>query len=192
MSHLRQQLDSPIPRMFASAFVGLWLGGILLIALAIPVSFRSVGEAMSTPTPALAKAIKAVGPASAQQVLHEQISESNRGIFRVWGYIQIAFGAGLFLFLLFGTRIGRTGLAVGMIMLLLALAMGMILVPRIEAISRAVEMYGPAGGDMEQFRWLHQGFTAFEFVVAGLGAVLFGLLARSGRDGSRHWRFNGG
>lgn len=193
MSQLRLQKDSPLARMVASALLGIWVGGILIIAIAIPLSFQSVPEAMASPSPAMTKTLKSLGAGTTYLVLREQISESNRNLFRAWGLLQIGLALALFLFLLFGTRIGVTGLGFGLVMLLLALTMGLVLVPQLEAISRLQETnVAPGAAAADQFRWLHRGFTAFEAVVVALGAILFGLLARSGRDGSRRWRFSSG
>jgi len=181
-------------RRLLSFVIGIWFGCILLVAFGVPSSFRSVDTALSNPPPAVQTALKALGEGTVRVVLRYQISEANRFLFLLWGWMQFALGVIVFGMLLFFTKSGRVALGIGGAMFLAAVMMNFVLVPRLNEISHQMDYSETARQEASSgFQLLHQGFTAFEGVIVVLGSVLLGLLlagrAVSGNDpahSSRH------
>lgn len=164
---------------------GAWLGAILMVALAAPAAFRSVDEVMSSPPPATAKMIKDLGPTAVREVLHYQVGEANRLMFETWGIVQMVLAGLIFLLLLFFSTVGRPALGLSLGMLLLALLMQFVMIPRIVESGRDMRasLSARPAAVMERFRMLHLGFTTFEMAVVLLGAILLILLLRNRRVG---------
>jgi hypothetical protein len=172
-------------RLAITVLIGVWFGGILIVALAVPRSFATVDQVMADPAPEAGKAIRDIGPIRARLLLRYQVSEANRAMFSLWGWAQVALALAVFGITLFGTKAQRLAVALAGAMLLIALVTNFLLVPRLEQISRASD-FAPAlsaGPQSDRFMVLHRGFTAFEAVVGILGAVLLGMLFR--QAGSR-------
>jgi hypothetical protein len=156
--------------------LGIWLGGILMVTLGFPQSFRAIDSVMTGPPPEAAKIIQTIGPATTRLLLRYQISEANRLILSLWGWTQLALAASVFLLVLFGTSASRWVVGVALGMLILSLLMNVVMVPRLGEISRDLE-FTPGSStqkDSDRFRLLHRGFSAFEGAIVLLGA---GLLA---------------
>jgi hypothetical protein len=168
-------------RRLAAILVSLWFGGILVVALAAPAAFRSVDAVMTAPPEVVAKTMQQIGPASMREILHYQVSEANRQLFDLWGWVQLTLGAVIFLMLLFLSTSGRATLGVSLAMLLLAALMHFLLIPRISEIGREMRaaMKAAPADALRRFQFLHLGFTAFELGVVVLGTVLLVLLLRS-------------
>lgn len=165
-------------RRFVAVLVSIWFGGILLVALAAPASFRTVDPALAAPPPAVAKVIKAVGPAATRDALRYQVSEVNRAMFETWGWVQLGLGAAVFLLLLFMSTVGRTALVISLAMMALAVVMRFVLIPRISDVTREVQsVSGPVTTDKLQL--LHGGYSVFQLSVVVLGSILLVLLLRS-------------
>jgi hypothetical protein len=172
-------------RLALSVLIGVWFGGILVVALAVPRSFATVDQVMADPAPEAVKAIRDIGPIRARLLLRYQVSEANRAMLSLWGWAQLALALAVFGITLFGTKAQRLAVALAGAMLLIALVTNFLLVPRLEQISRGSD-FAPAlsaGPQSDRFMVLHRGFTAFEAVVGILGAVLLGMLFR--QAGSR-------
>lgn len=176
---------SSLLRRAASILIGIWFGGILMVALSAPAAFRSVDTHLAAPTEATAKALKALGPTTVREILHYQVGEANRLMFESWGWVQSALGAAIFVMLLFGTTVGRPALGIALGQFLMALLMQFIMIPRITEIGRQMRS-GSTGQPQDlvaRFRAMHLGFTAFELAVVLLGSALLVLLLR--RAGGR-------
>jgi hypothetical protein len=180
-------------RRFVAVLIGMWLGGILLVALAAPAAFRSVDSVMSMPPETVKKAMEKLGPTTLREILHYQVGEANRLLFEAWGTVQLVFGGLVFALLLFFTSTGRAALALAFSMFLLSGMMDLYLIPRITAIGREMRAYARLAPTeaLGRFQILHAGFTVFELVVALLGLVLVVILLRT-RGGTAARKQSGG
>jgi len=179
---------SSLLRRAAAILIGIWFGGILLVALAAPASFRSVDSAFAAPPEVLSSAVKTLGPSTTRELLMYQVSEANRLLFETWGWVQSGLAVTVFIILLFGTTVGRPALAATVVQLLLALLMQFFMIPRISEIGR--QMRARAGVTpqemLDKFKILHLGFTAFELAVVITGSVLLVYLLRRPSGSRRH------
>ena len=173
--------SSWLVRRLAATLIGIWFGGILLVALAAPASFRSVDAVLASPPPAVEKAVEQMGPRTVHDILYYQVSEANRQIFESWGWVQLALGGVIFLMLLFLSTVGKTQIGISLCMFLLSLLMQFVLIPRISELGRLMRRGAQMqpGQLEERFRLLHLGFTTFELTVVVLGTILLLLLLRS-------------
>jgi len=153
-----------------------------MVALAAPAAFRSVDEVLTAPPPTTAKLIKELGPTAVREVLQYQVGESNRLMFETWGIVQLSLGTLIFLLLLFFSSVGRPALGLSLGMLLMALLMQFIMIPRIVDTGREMRasMAARPAAVLGKFRMLHLGFTAFELAVVLLGTILLVLLLQAG------------
>lgn len=173
-------------RRFAAVLIGIWLGGILLVALNAPAAFRSVDSVLASPPDSIAKAVKTLGPDLTREILQFQAGESNRMMFAIWGWTQLALAGAVVVLLLFLSNVGRTALGLSVGMLLLAALMKFLLITRI-ADSGTLTKTSAATAPTElaeRLRLMYYGFTAFELVVVALGTVLLVLLLGGRRSGS--------
>jgi hypothetical protein len=170
-------------RRVAAVLVSIWIGGIVMVALTAPASFGTVEPSLAAPAPAVAKVIKAVGPAAARDALRYQVAEVNRAMFDLWGWIQLGLGVAVFGLLLFASTVGRVSLAVALAMMALAAVMRLVLIPRIVELTREIQSAG-GPGTAGKLQLLHGGYSAFQFTVVVLGAALLVLLLR-GRGAQR-------
>lgn len=178
-----------LTRRFTAVVLSMWLGGILLVSLVAPASYRSVESTLASPPQDVVKAMKEIGPGPVRQIVQYQASEVSRVVLEWWGLVQLGMGATVFLLLLFGSTAGRPALALSLGMLLMGLLEELFLIPRISEIGQELQVANltRAADLATKMRALHLGFTAFGLVVVLLGAILLGLLLRSrpGFSGSR-------
>jgi hypothetical protein len=181
--------SSSLTRRIAAIVISIWFGGILLVALAAPAAFRSVDSVLAAPPDSVAKAVKTLGPSLTREILRYQVSESNRLLFDVWGWLQLGLAVGVLILLLFLSNVGRTTLGISLGMTLMAALMNFLLIPGISDLGRRMQASMHARPDelAERFRLMHYGFTAFELAVVALGTVLLVLLLR-GRSGDSRRR----
>ncbi len=165
-------------RRLVAVLVSIWFGGILLVALAAPASFRTVDPTLKSPPPAVEKVMKAVGPAAARDALRYQVSEVNRAMFNIWGWMQLGLGVVIFLLLLFMSTVGRLSLILALAMMLLSILMRFVLIPRISDITREIQTTGAAAA-ADKLQLLHGGYSVFQLSVMVLGSILLVLLLRS-------------
>jgi hypothetical protein len=159
--------------------LGLWFGGILLIALSAPAAFRAVDGVLAAPPPQVAHATQLLGTAEVRDLLRYQIAEANRSFFELWGTIQFALGIGVLLLLLFFSHAGKPAVGLAALMLVLAAVMKFLLIPRIAEITRRTNWNQTGSGQVaDQFQVLHGGFSAFQMTLVLLGSILLFLLFR--------------
>ncbi|HEY3439595.1 MAG TPA: hypothetical protein VGK29_02540 [Paludibaculum sp.] len=173
-------------RRVAAVLIGIWLGGILLVALAAPASFRSVDSVLASPPESIAKAVKALGPDLTREILQFQAGEANRSMFAIWGWAQLALAVTVVVLLLFLSNVGRTALGLAFGMMLLAALMKFLLISRIAAsgsLTRPSVQTAPTEL-AERLRLMYYGFTAFELVVVTLSTMLLVLLLGGRRSSS--------
>ncbi len=185
--------SSALVRRVTAVIIGIWFGGILLVALAAPATFRSVDSVLAAPPESVAKAVKTLGPGLTREILQFQIGEANRTLFAVWGWAQLGFGLTILILLLFMSNVGRPALGLSLAMMALAVLMNFVLIPGIADAGRGMRatlQTGPAGL-AGRFRTMHIGFTVFELSVVALGSVLLFLLLRSRRGSGLRRHRNG-
>lgn len=155
-------------------FMGLWFGGILLVALSAPAAFRSVDSVLASPPQQVSQIAHQLGGPVVRDLLRYQVAEANRAFFELWGTIQFGLGIAVFLLLLFFSHAGKPALGISVLMLILAGVLKFLLIPRISGITRTTNW---SGGDIaSQFQALHGGFSAFQMTLVLLGAILLFLL----------------
>ncbi len=177
--------SSSLTRRLAAIVISIWFGGILLVALAAPIAFRSVDKVLAAPPESVAKALKTLGPSLTREILRYQASESNRLLFDTWGWVQLGLAVAVVILLLFLSNVGRTSLGISLGMMLMAVLMNFLLIPRISEIGRQMQASMQTRPDdlVERFQLMHYGFTAFELAVVALGTILLVLLLRGRRGG---------
>jgi len=174
----RRRVSSRLVKRLVILLIGIWFGSILVVALAVPLSFNAVDSVMADPPKEAGRIMQLIGPVSARLFLVYQIAEANRAMFGVWGWVQLGLGLALFLLYVFAMPVHRLPVALVTVMLVLAATMNFTLVPRLETITRNLELTPSAttAPDVDHFLLLHRGFTAFEVGIVILGSVLLWLL----------------
>lgn len=168
-------------RRAVTFLLGLWCGGMLLMALLAPASFRTVDPVMRLAPPPVEAVIQETTPETAREALRYQVGEVNRTLFAIWGWMQTAAAVAVLLLLVFLSNANRATVAVAGLMALLAALMNFVLTPRIAALTRTPAL---ASGDAAgSFALLHTSFAVFQLAVVVLIGVLFFLLFRGGRAG---------
>jgi hypothetical protein len=172
-------------RRFTSFLIGLWLGSGLLMAWIAIDSFRSVDRMLASPSAAAELEIKKIGPA-ARALFRYQVAEQNGAWFEQWEWVQLIYGALLFMYLLFGTKLGKLPLAAVLVMLAIVAAQRFIVTPELSALRGMFDFAAPtmAKGARVKFLLLHSGYVSAESLKLVIGMVLAIGLARSGRAGS--------
>lgn len=180
-------------RRLTAILLGVWLGAILMVALAAPAAFSSVDTTLKFRTPLVTYAIRMLGEGSVHDLLRYQVGEVNRHIFETWGLVQVVLGAAVFFLLLFFSHVRRLGLCISLLMMLMSVAVNWVLIPRIVETGRTIQVTQAAQAQAaaDRFRALHTAFSTFEAAVAVLGIFLLILLLRR-RKGSRMSRSSGG
>lgn len=174
----------------AACIVGMWLGGLLVVGLAIPTGFRAVDTILKDPGPEAGKLIEKLGPADARILMRHAVATGNRQFFYLWGFTQVVLAGILLTYLVFGTSTGRVSLTLAGVMFLLAVWMMLWLIPEVDTLSRALEFdqsvaNGPTG---VTFRALHRMFGAAEGAMAVLALVLLVRFLRHTRIQLTHHR----
>ncbi|MCL4795829.1 MAG: hypothetical protein KJZ84_14815 [Bryobacteraceae bacterium] len=161
--------------------LGLWCGGMLLMALLAPASLRTVDSVIRLAPPAVATVIQATTPETTRGALRYQVGEVNRTLFAIWGRMQMGAALAVLLLLVFLSNANRATVGVAGLMTLLAALMNFVLTPRIATLTRTpAAVPGDAAGS---FAFLHTSFAVFQLAVLVLIGVLFFLLFRGRRTG---------
>jgi hypothetical protein len=174
-------------RRLAVFLLGIWFGGILLIGIAAPASFRSVDRVMAERQEIVGASVEKLGPVTTRDLLRYQIAEANRLLISIWGWVQFFLSASLLLLLVFLSNAKWLSLICSGLMAALAALSNFVLIPRIVEVGRS-NLKG--GGGAERFELMHSGFTTFQVTLLLLGLVLLLSLFRrrdtrsssSGRD----------
>lgn len=170
-------------RRVVTFLLGLWCGGMLLVALVAPASFTAADSVLKAPPPALETVIEKADAATAKAVLRYQVAEVNRKMFELWGWMQGLAALAVLVLLVFLSNAGRHAVGVAALMVLLAGIMNFVLIPGISNLTRAAASAGEKAAAAGSFALLHTGFAIFQIALLVLIAALFFLLFR-GRDRS--------
>ncbi len=176
-------------RRLAIFMLGIWFGGVLLVGIAAPASFRAVERVMAERQDVISVAIEKLGPVTTRDVLRFQIAEVNRLMFAIWGWVQFFISISLLLLLVFLSNAGRLSLIFSGLMTGVAALSNFVLIPRIVELGRT-NMKGV--GSAERFELMHAGFTTFQVTILVLGLMLlFSLFRRRDNRGSSSGRDSG-
>ena len=171
-------------RRFACLIVGIWLGGILLMALVATQSFRTVDRILLDPSPGAAPELKTMGHETARMLLRWEAGEQNRRMFELWETGQVAMAMSVLFVLLFGSTEGKYALTLSLLLLVLVLAQRFLLTPLMTSLGRLVDFVPPNTRSPERikFQVLHMGYAGLEIFKSLLCLLLAGkLLVRTRR-----------
>jgi hypothetical protein len=91
-------------RRIACFFVGLWLGGTVLLTWVASDNLRAIERMIVRPTAAAAPEVTALGPERARTLLTSQATLENHRNLQLWETVQLILGVGFLLFLVLGTH----------------------------------------------------------------------------------------
>lgn len=167
-------------RRLAVFLLGIWFGGILMLGVAAPSSFRAVDRVMAGRQEIVEIAVQKLGPVTTRDLLRFQIAETNRMMFSIWGWVQASLAVSLLLLLVFLSNAGRLSILCSALMAALAALSNFVLIPRIVELGRS-NVKG--AGSAERFELMHSGFSAFQAAILVIGLVLlFSLFRRRDRS----------
>jgi hypothetical protein len=172
-------------RRLTSFLIGLWLGaGLLMTWIAID-SFRSVDRLLDSPNVQAGVEIKKIQPA-ARALFRYQVARQNREWFDQWEWAQLVYGAVLFLYLLFGTKMGKVPLGSVLAMWAIVVVQHFMVTPQLtilgDTLDFAAANVSRAAG--VKFWLLHSGYAGAETLKLTIGLIMALGLARSNRSGS--------
>jgi len=181
-SYASERISSTVSRRsrrLAVFLLGVWFGGIIIMGVAAPASFRTVERVMAERQEIIGTAVDKLGPVTTRDVLRFQIAEANRLMFSIWGWAQSALAVSLLLLLVFLSNAGRVSISCAALMTALAALSNFVLIPRIVELGRS-NLKG--AGSAERFELMHAGFSAFQAAILAIGLVLlFSLFRRRDR-----------
>jgi hypothetical protein len=170
-------------RRFLCVLLGLWFGASLWMAFVAIFNFRAVNEILANPQPEMGFYLKVMGPERLRLLLRHEASEVNRALFENWGLVQIGISLVTFGMLLFGTREGKTPLALGLLMVLLSAGMHLFVTPSIVGFGRSLDFVS-VDKEPEARRRLksfHDAYSALEVTKMLAGVALTTMLVRDVR-----------
>jgi hypothetical protein len=171
-------------RRIVALWIGLWMGGGLLMAWYGAYSFASVSGVMNGTNPIFAVQTRPLGRAGTRTVLRYEIAEQNRYLFENWEYIQLVLGVLFFSYLLFGTLEGKVSLVLSLTLLVLTGIERFGISPVLGSIGKSLD-YLPAdvaAGERARFWLMHSAYVGCEAMKLGVGLVLLALVLRRRRS----------
>lgn len=161
-------------RRLACFFIGVWLGGCVLMAWLTTDSFRSVDRMLLAPAPAAAAQLQGMGADAARKLFRYQVSEQNRAAFRTWEIAQLFFGAAFFLYLLFGTKEGKLPMILVLLMLAIVVMQRMLFTPALIVLGRHLDFASAlaAARQRQEFWIVHNAYSIAEVIKWGVGVGL--------------------
>jgi hypothetical protein len=172
-------------RRIACLLLGFWLGACVLMAWITTDSFRAVDRLLVEPNPVASPLIHGLG-SKARMLFRYQVSEQNRAAFATWEMVQLAFGAGLFLFLLFGSRERKLPMILVLVMLAVVAVQRLLFTPTLVNLGRSLDFAAADSGSRSAFWVAHSAYSGAE-VFKWLVGLFLGLKL-AGRSRSRDSR----
>lgn len=170
-------------RRFLCVLLGLWFGASLWMAFVAVFNFRAVNEILANPQPEMGFYLKVMGPERLRLLLRHEASEVNRALFENWGLAQIGISLVTFGMLLFGTREGKTPLALGLLMVLLSAGMHLFVTPSIVGFGRSLDFVSvdKEPEARKRLKSFHDAYSALEATKLLAGVALTTILVRDVR-----------
>jgi hypothetical protein len=164
-------------RRLVCFFIGVWLGGCVLMAWLTTDSFRSVDRMLMQHTPQATLQIRPLGP-DARALFRYQVSEQNRAAFETWEWVQLAFGGCLFLFILLGSREGKFLMALVLVMLAIVAIQRWLFTPALVMLGRELDfaVADTLSGKRQEFWIVHTAYSAAEVAKWVVGLILAGMM----------------
>ena len=131
-------------RRLVAFLLGVWLGGMLLVAYTVNANDSTTKSVLENGGEAVRRNIEVSGKDRVTLVLHANTAEINRNLLQSWEWIQLLLGAGVVCTLPFAMRLKWGYLIAAALMLLIVLAQRVLLTPEMIGVGRLIDM---AGGD---------------------------------------------
>ena len=166
-------------KTLAAFVIGAWLGATVFMWLVATQNFHLVDRLLASPTPAFQAHIAALPAGNARLLMRYQASEVNRLFFDRWGLAQVLLGA-IFLWLVFRSSADRQLRAVAVLMLLIALALQLGVVPETIRLGRMLDfaVRNPPPPETAPFWRLHAAYTTLDMLKFLLGIYGMARLVR--------------
>jgi hypothetical protein len=150
-------------------------------------NIASADSLLLRPTTNATSFLKTLGRVDVAPLAHYLAEEQNRSLFETWGVIQIVASVLFFFFLLFGTRVGKVPVILGLLLVALAIVERAVVIPEMKMVGRAADfVVDPSRRVKLAGTALNFGYTAAELakwlLAAGIAAY---LLFEQGRRSSR-------
>jgi hypothetical protein len=171
-------------RRFVCLILGIWLGGIILMAVVATQSFRTVDRILLEPSPGASPELKNMGHETARMLLRWEAGEQNRRMFEIWETAQIAMAMAVIFILLFGSTEGKYALSLALVLLVLVIVQRFLLTPMMVSLGRLVDFVPVNARSPERikFQVLHMGYAGLESFKCLVCLLLAGkLLVRTRR-----------
>jgi hypothetical protein len=177
-------------RRLACFFLGIWLGGSLLMAFVPSQNLKLADRVQAEASPAARIEFKALGP-NAGALLRYQASEENRWYYGNWALAQVGIGTLFLLIMVFGSHEGGFVLIGILFMVLLSALQRFLIIPEWTVLGRMVDfLHADQGGPERNRLWvLQMAYFAVEAGKWAVGLILTGSMVfsqrRSGRPQNR-------
>ncbi len=173
-----------LARRVAVLWVAAWIGMCLLIQVFTLVGFDSTQSLAAAPPACYTHAVKLAGQPLIHELARYQAAEASRSMLELWGWLQLALAAGLFVLLLLFTSAGKFQLGVSLALLADAALVGGVLIPQMDGFERQLAVT-PASQSLafliERSRMASVAFVVSQSVTLLLSLLLLVLLFRRGR-----------
>jgi|SRR6476646_3530292 hypothetical protein len=165
-------------RRFACLILGVWLGGILLMAVVATQSFSTVNRLLLEPAPGASAELKTMGHETARMLLRWEAGEQNRRMFEIWETAQIAMAMAVLFVLLFGSTEGKFALTLSLLLLVLVIVQRFLLTPMMVSLGRLIDFVPPNVRSPERIKFnvLHMGYAGLETFKCVVCLLLAGKL----------------
>ncbi len=165
------------PRRFSCLLLGLWLAASATMTFLATDSANTADRILREHGPAASLRIKAMGQEEATAMLAYPVRQQGQWWLAEWASIELALGAGFFLFLLFGTGEGKMVLSVVLAIYALALFQRFFLLPQMHYLSNLID-FAPLSAaipERHQFIAAQIEFDAIEIfkLLLGIGLGIF-------------------
>jgi hypothetical protein len=160
-------------RRIACLLLGIWMGAGLWMLWVASSNAASADRLLRAPNAAADAYLKSLGQVSLLPLTHYLAEQQNRSLFETWGVVQIALGAVLFFYLLFGTRLGKFPLAVSLLMLLIVIGERIAIGPGMEMVGRYADLNSDPSHRLQVAQGaLDYGYKMAEALKFALGAIV--------------------
>lgn len=129
-------------RRLVAFLLGVWLGGMLLVAYITNSNISTTRNMLENPAEGPRRMIELSGRERVLTLLNHNTSEINRSIVEFWEWVQIAVGVGIVCTLPFAMRLKWAYLIAAVLMFLTVIAQRIFLTPEMIGVGRIIDMAG--------------------------------------------------